>query len=73
MNLSVSVIKDTISLIKNFLRETRTEGKKVVWPSRQYIIAASVIVILIVFISAVFVLFIDYVFAEIFAHLMRSK
>lgn len=61
--------KDKVDLIKKistFLKETETEAKKVVWPDRRYVAVATVIILIIVFLCAGYVLFLDWGFAEIF-------
>jgi len=54
-----------------FLKETRSETKKVVWPDRKYVTAATVIILITVLIVGVYVMFVDFAFTRIFAFLMR--
>lgn len=72
MNLSAVSLKGWIATVQNFLKETRTEGKKVVWPSRQYIIAATVIILIIVLLTGVFVAVVDLVLGKLFAYLLHT-
>jgi len=65
-------LKSFIAGAQNFLKETRTEGKKVVWPSRQYILAATIIILVIVIVLGIFVTLIDFAFAQLFSYLIRS-
>jgi preprotein translocase subunit SecE len=55
-----------------FIREVRSEMKKVTWPTRPEVIRLSIIVLiaLIVFMTAVFLL--DTMFAELFRTLMST-
>jgi len=71
MKLSLSFIKDGISTAGVFLKETRAEARKVIWPGRQYVLAATLIILFIVFIAGVFVIFIDSVFVRFFGYLMK--
>lgn len=59
--------KEAVNKVISFVNEVRTEAKKVVWPGRQYVTAATIIVILIVFIVAFFIMFLDFSFAKFFA------
>jgi len=52
--------------ILNYINETVAEMKKVVWPDRRYIMVATTIVLILVIITALFVMVVDYGFAAIF-------
>ena len=56
----------------NYLKEIKSEAIKVVWPSRAYITAATIIVIVIVFLVASFVMLVDLGFAKFFGYLSRT-
>ncbi len=71
MKLSLSFVRDGISAASTFLKETRAEGKKVIWPGRQYVLVATLIILFIVFIAGAFVIFLDSVFARLFAYLTK--
>ena len=64
-------MKEWIEKLKNFLKETQMEAKKVVWPDRKYVITATIIVLVIVFMVVFYVMFVDYFFAKFFAFFMR--
>lgn len=49
--------------INNFIKETKEELDKVVWPSRQQLISESVAVILMVILSATLIYLVDNFFA----------
>lgn len=65
----------TIAVVRKFLKETEVESKKVIWPDRKYVAAATVIVLVIVIVSAVYVMVIDLGFTEMFKflHLMFDQ
>ena len=48
--------------IKNFLKEVRSEGKKVVWPTPKQVLHNTIVVIVIVVIMALFIAAVDFVF-----------
>ncbi|UCD85897.1 MAG: preprotein translocase subunit SecE [Deltaproteobacteria bacterium] len=51
--------------IQEFFREVKIELKKVTWPSRKETIASTVVVLITVLISAVFLGLIDYILSKI--------
>ena len=57
--------------IIKFLRETRAEVKKVVWPDRRYVVVAASIVMLLVVASGLYVMLVDFVFAKIFGFIIK--
>ena len=59
-------MNDIKTKIIEYLKETRAEIKKVVWPDRQYVTAATVVILLIVIMLAVFVMLLDWGLAKIF-------
>ena len=64
--------KEIKEKIVNYLKEIQSESKKVVWPGRDYVTAATIIVIIIVFLVAVFVMLVDYGFAKFFANFSKA-
>lgn len=60
---------DLIARIKQFLKETEIESKKVIWPDRKYVVAATIIVLIIVMVSSLYVMFLDFGLAKIFEFL----
>ena len=60
-----------VQVIKQYLKETLVEMKKVAWPDRRYIIVATLIILVLVCITAVFVMAVDFALAKIFGVLMR--
>ena len=51
--------------IQEFFREVKIELKKVTWPSRKETIASTVVVLITVLISAVFLGLVDYILSKI--------
>ena len=64
--------KEIKEKIINYLKEIKSESKKVVWPGKDYIIAATVVVLVIVFLVAVFITLIDYGFSRFFATFSKA-
>ena len=58
--------------VVNFLKEIKSESKKVVWPGRDYVTAASIIVLVIVFLVAGFIMLVDFSFAKFFGYMARG-
>ena len=52
-------IKEKFEAAKQFLREVRTELKKVTWPSRKDTLSGTLVVLVAVFIIAVFLGIVD--------------
>ena len=71
MKLNVSSMKDVVAKTKSFLKETRAEAVKVIWPDRKYVTAATIIILLIVFVTGFFVTFLDYFFGKVFSLFMK--
>jgi len=57
--------------VTRFLRETRSELRKVVWPSRQEATNLTIIVIAVTLTMAASLGFIDYVFSKLLGLLIR--
>ena len=64
-------MNDKIGQVIKFVKETRAETKKVVWPNRRHVAVATVIILVLVFIIGIYVMFIDFAFTRIFGFLMR--
>ena len=64
-------MKEKINWIKNYFKETRSEMKKVVWPDRRYVMVASIVILVLVFLSGLYVMLVDFVFAKIFGVLIK--
>lgn len=57
--------------VTNYIKETWLESKKVIWPSQKYVTTATIIVLVIVFIVAAFVLCTDWMLARVFGLFAR--
>lgn len=57
--------------VTRYLRETRSELRKVAWPSRQEATNLTVIVIAVTLTMAASLGFIDYMFSKLFSLLIR--
>ncbi len=64
-------MKDKIEKVVGFLKETRAETRKVVWPDRRYVAVATVIILVLVTITGLYVMTVDIAFARIFGLLLR--
>jgi len=53
-------IPEKIEVVKQFLREVKTELKKVTWPSRKDTIAGTGLVLVAVFVIAIFLGIVDW-------------
>lgn len=57
--------------ILTYIKETLAEMKKVVWPDRRYVAVATLIILVLVFLTGVFVMVVDYGLAATFKVLLR--
>jgi preprotein translocase subunit SecE len=57
--------------IVNYLKETLAEMRKVVWPDQRYVTVATVIILVLVFITGAFVLLVDFGLGKVFHALLR--
>jgi len=77
MDINASINKKTITetfgKLRNFFKETRAEMKKVIWPSRQYVTSATIIILIIVILVGMFVMVTDFALARIFNYLIKAK
>lgn len=57
--------------ISEFLRETKVELKKVTWPTKQELIAHTIVVIIAVCLCAALIWIIDSIFSILFGMILR--
>jgi len=57
-------------LIK-YIKETRAETKRVVWPDRRYVAVATIIILLIVAITGIYVMFLDLMLTNVFGFILK--
>ena len=62
----LNALKSILEKIVKFLSESKIEAKKVIWPSRRYVVTATIIVIVVVMILSVFLMFVDASLAWVF-------
>ena len=64
-------MKDTVGKIVKYVKETRAETRKVVWPERRYVAVATMIILVLVLMTGAYIMGIDFIFSRIFGLLMR--
>jgi preprotein translocase subunit SecE len=64
-------VKENFETVKQFLREVKTELKKVTWPSRKDTLSGTLIVLVAVFIIAVFLGIVDSGLSNIIKELLK--
>ena len=62
---------DLINKIRTFFKETRAEVKKVVWPERRYVAVATMIILVLVVLTGLYVMLIDFGFSKLFGALIK--
>jgi len=64
-------IKEKVEGAKQFLREVRTELKKVTWPSRNDTLSGTLVVLVAVFIIAIFLGIVDSGLSKLIKELLK--
>jgi preprotein translocase subunit SecE len=64
-------IKEKVEGAKQFLREVRTELKKVTWPSRKDTLSGTLVVLVAVFIIAIFLGIVDSGLSRLIKELLK--
>jgi preprotein translocase subunit SecE len=64
-------IKEKVEAAKQFLREVRTELKKVTWPSRKDTLSGTLVVLVAVFIIAIFLGIVDSGLSNLIKELLK--
>ena len=65
-------IKEKFEAAKQFLREVRTELKKVTWPSRKDTLSGTLVVLVAVFIIAIFLGIVDSGLSNVIKALLKK-
>jgi preprotein translocase subunit SecE len=65
-------IKEKLEAAKQFLREVKTELKKVTWPSRKDTLSGTLVVLVAVFIIAAFLGIVDLALSNLIKQLLKS-
>ena len=60
-----------MSKVGQFLRETKAELKKVVWPSREDVVSSVIVVIISTILIAIVLGLLDFGFTQVFRTIMR--
>ncbi|HNQ17637.1 MAG TPA: preprotein translocase subunit SecE [Smithellaceae bacterium] len=58
-------IKETFQRMTQFFKDAKAELKKVTWPNRKQTLASTSVVLIIVFIVAIYLGIIDYILARL--------
>jgi preprotein translocase subunit SecE len=64
-------IKEKFEVVKQFLREVKTELKKVTWPSRKDALSGTLVVLVAVFIIAIFLGIVDSALSNAIKELLK--
>jgi len=64
-------IKEKFEAVKQFLREVKTELKKVTWPSRKDTLSGTLVVLVAVFIIAIFLGIVDSGLSNLIKELLK--
>ena len=64
-------VKEKFETVKQFLREVKTELKKVTWPSRKDTLSGTLVVLVAVFIIAIFLGIVDSGLSNIIKELLK--
>jgi len=65
-------VKEKFEAAKQFLREVKTELKKVTWPSRKDTLAGTLVVLVAVFIIAIFLGVVDFWLSKLIKMLLEK-
>jgi preprotein translocase subunit SecE len=65
-------IKEKFEVVKQFLREVRSELKKVTWPSRKDTLSGTLVVLVAVFIIAIFLGIVDSGLSNLIKELLKK-
>ena len=69
--LDYTIMKDKVKQLVKFIKETRSETKKVVWPDKRYVGVATAIILVLVTITGIYVTAVDFAFTKIFGLLLK--
>ncbi|PIS29592.1 preprotein translocase subunit SecE [Candidatus Saganbacteria bacterium CG08_land_8_20_14_0_20_45_16] len=62
-------MKKQFEKLVNFLKETRAETRKVVWPDHRYVLVATGIILVLTFLTGLYIMCVDFVFGKMFVFL----
>ena len=59
--------------LQGYIRETQVEAKKVAWPSREHVVSASVLIVILVLVIAFLTGFLDFIIGEVISSLIKVR
>ncbi len=60
-------IKDLLEKTKNFFVEIKSEGKKIIWPEKKELTRATIVVVIVVLVFAVYLGIFDFILTYLFS------
>ncbi|MBI5399795.1 preprotein translocase subunit SecE [Candidatus Saganbacteria bacterium] len=64
-------MKEKFEQLVKYLKETRGETKKVIWPNQRYIAVATTIIVVLSLITGLYIMGVDFIFTKIFGVLLK--
>ena len=61
-----------VQWIRDYIKETQVETRRVIWPNRKYVISATIVILLIVLIVGFLLMGIDLVLSYVMGFLLQS-
>lgn len=61
-----------VQWIRDYIKETQAETRRVIWPNRKYVISATIVILLIVVIVGALLMGIDLVLSYVMGFLLQS-
>ena len=68
-NSKPTAIVKSGSRLKNFLKDTQNETKKVTWPDKKHVVNATIFILIIVFVLTCFIMTMDMIFTKAIVYL----
>ena len=65
-------MKGWIEWIRQYIKDTQAETRRVIWPNRKYVASASIVILFIVLLMGGLVMLIDLGFSTLLSALMKS-
>lgn len=59
--------QNPVTVVTKYVNESRIELKKVTWPTREQVVAGTVVVFVIVLIVSIYIGIMDYIFSKLIA------
>ncbi len=61
-----------VQSIRDYIKDTQVETRRVIWPARKYVISATIVILLIVVIVGALLMGIDLVLSYVMGFLLQS-